>query len=181
MSSLFDSINSWEFKPYRRMGVTIDEEMFYAKILARFVEGLSPRKVLDVGCGNCLFSLVLKKRFPHLEITSLDLWNDEISVTEIRGYLRDVDTNLVQNLFPLPFRDDQFDLVYAPLYFYNVVKSRRDELAMEIFRVLGKNSFLILVDLEIVRNLRKSFLKAGFVERNYYANQGVFFSLMQKT
>lgn len=64
MSSLFESINSWEFKPYRRMGVTIDEEMFYAKILARFVEGLGPRKVLDVGCGNCLFSLVLKKMFP---------------------------------------------------------------------------------------------------------------------
>ncbi|MCG3110023.1 hypothetical protein L3N51_02320 [Metallosphaera sp. J1] len=163
------------------MGVTIDEELFYAKILTKFVGGLGPRHVLEVGCGNCLFTLVLKRSFPSMEITSLDLWDDEISLPEVKGYLRDVDNNLVQNLFPLPFRDGNFDLVYAPLYFYNVVKSRRDELASEIYRVLNRNSFLVIVDLEIVRNLRKSFLKAGFLERNYYANQGVFFSLMQKT
>ncbi|AWS00459.1 methyltransferase domain-containing protein [Metallosphaera hakonensis JCM 8857 = DSM 7519] len=180
MSSLFESIKSWEFRPYRRMGVTIDEEMFYAKLLGKFASSLNPSRVLDVGCGNCLFTLVLKTSFPELEIASLDLWNDEMTVAEVKGYLKNVDSNLIQNLFPLPFRDDYFDLVYAPLYFYNVTRDRREELALELFRVVKPRSFLVIIDLEIVRNLRKSFLKAGFEERTYYANQGVFFSLMEK-
>ncbi|MEM4079886.1 MAG: class I SAM-dependent methyltransferase, partial [Metallosphaera sp.] len=129
----------------------------------------------------CLFTLVLKSTFPKIEISSLDLWNDEMTIGDVKGYMKGVDANIIQNLFPLPFREGSFDLVYAPLYFYNVTRERRDELAGEVHRVVKPGSFAMIIDLEIVRNLRKSFMKVGFKEVNYYANQGVFFSLMQKS
>ncbi|QKR00618.1 class I SAM-dependent methyltransferase [Metallosphaera tengchongensis] len=181
MSSLFESIHAWDYKPYRRMGVTVDEELFYSKILTKFVEVINPSNVLEIGCGNCLFTLTLKTMLPKLNLTSLDLWNDEITTQEVRGYLRGVDHQLVQNLFPLPFRDGFFDLVYVPLYFYNVTRNLREDLSKEIHRVIKSNGFLILIDLEIVRKMRKSFLNAGFKERDYRVNQGIFFSLMEKT
>ncbi|EZQ04909.1 methyltransferase type 11 [Candidatus Acidianus copahuensis] len=180
MSSIFDSIHSWNFKPYRRMGVTIDEEIFYAKMLSKYVESLSPSKILEIGCGNGIFSLTLKKTFPKLDLLSLDLWNDEMRIPEVKGYLSEVDSNMVQNLFPLPTRDSYFDVVYAPLYFYNLPRSRRDEAASEVVRVIKPGGYLILIDLEIVRNMRNSFQKVGLIEKDYHVAQGVFFSLLQK-
>ncbi len=176
MSSIFDSLNAWNVKPFRRMGVTIDEEIYFAKSLLKDVE--SPRLVLEIGGGNCLVSEMLRRSGKAREVISVDTWEEEITVNDVKSYAGGV--NLVKNLFPLPFRDESVDMVYSVLYFYNVKREARRELAKEIFRVLKANGKFILVEPEIVRNMRKDFAAAGFKEESYRSEQAVFFSKMVK-
>ncbi|MEM3292518.1 MAG: methyltransferase domain-containing protein [Saccharolobus sp.] len=171
MSSLFDSLNAWSYKVCRRMGMTIDEELFYAKMLNKIVKGkVKYSSALEIGCCNCLFSLNLGNTI------SIDLW-DEIPLEEVKKY---ASSQLVQNLFPLPFRDNTFDLIYSPIFFSNLKRDVRKELAKDVYRVIRKeNGILILIDLEIFRKIRKEFIEIGFEEKDYYTYQGVFFSIMQ--
>ncbi len=177
MSSLFDNINAWKYKPFRRMGITIDEELRVAKLLASVLDKLPHDKVLEIGCGNCLVSLIIKNKIKS-ELTSIDVWGEGISYADVKDYLNGVDINLITNLFPLPFRDKSFDVVYAALYFYNRTRKDRRELSNEVYRVIKDNGYLILVEPEIVRNMRRDF--SGFKEIIYFVDQAIFFSVMNK-
>ncbi|MCI2414055.1 MAG: class I SAM-dependent methyltransferase [Candidatus Aramenus sp.] len=176
MSSIFDSLNSWNVKPFRRMGVTIDEEIYFARSLLKDVE--SSRLVLEIGGGNCLVSEIIRRSGKAREVVSVDTWNEEITINDVKSYIKGVE--LVRNLFPLPFRDESLDMVYSVLYFYNVKRENRRELAREVYRVLKKGGKFILVEPEIVRNMRKDFISAGFKEESYRSEQAVFFSKMVK-
>ncbi len=168
MSSLFDSLHAWNYKVCRRMGMTIDEEFFYAKLLGKILRDRTYSRALEIGCCNCLFSLNLKN------VISIDFWN-EIPMEEVKKYSN---SELVQNLFPLPFKNDSFDLIYSPLFFSNVKRDVRKELAKEVYRVIKKDGTLILIELELLKKLRKDFIELGFQEREYYVYQGIFFSIM---
>jgi ubiquinone/menaquinone biosynthesis C-methylase UbiE len=176
MSSLFDSIKAWKYKPSRRMGITIDEEIRVAKLLTSLISRLPYNKVLEIGCGNCLVSSMVKKYVKS--IIAIDTWGEEITYYDIKDYTKDVDINLIANLFPLPFRDESFDLAYAVLYFYNRIRKDRKELAKEVSRVIKNNGYFILIEPEIIRNMRRDF--QSFKEVGYFVDQGIFFSIMEK-
>ncbi|WP_236750607.1 methyltransferase domain-containing protein [Acidianus sp. HS-5] len=180
MSSIFDSINSWNYKPFRRMGITICEEVRIGKLVSSFIKRLNPRRVLEIGCGNCLVTLSVEKEVKPPSLVSIEVWNNEITDKEVKNYLRGEDSNLVENLFPLPFKDKTFDLAYSALYFYNTVRKERSTLAGEVSKVIKDKGYFILIEPEIVRNIRKDFFNAGFSEVEYHVDQGIFFSLMVK-
>ncbi|AWR97915.1 methyltransferase domain-containing protein [Acidianus sulfidivorans JP7] len=179
MSSIFDSINAWQYKPFRRMGVTIDEEIYYAKILGNILDSDKDKLILEIGCGNCLISSYLKEK--GLNIFSIENWNEEMSLDEIKKYKIMCKLNLIQNLFPLPFRDNSFDVVYSALYFYNVSKSKRKEYIKDIQRVLKNDGKFVLLDVELMRGIRKDFTSEGFKEDYFTTNQGVFISVLKKS
>jgi phospholipid N-methyltransferase len=178
MSSIFDSIKAWNIKPFRRMGVTIDEEIYFARSLSKDVEGVNPKNVIEIGGGNCLVSMILRNKI-RSEIFSLDTWNEEISVDDVKKYTSG-NVNLINNLFPLPFRKESVDLAYSILYFYNVPKAIRKNFAEELFNSIKKGGYFILAEPEIVRNMRKDFFSVGFEEVSYRSEQAVFFSKMIK-
>ena len=167
MSSLFDSLHAWNYKVCRRMGMTIDEEILYAKFLRKLLKPYS--KALEIGGCNCLFSLDLKG------VITIDIWN-EIPLEEVKKYAK---SQLVENLFPLPFRDNSFDLIYSPLFFSNVKRDARKEMAKEVYRVIKERGTLILIEIELLRKMRKDFFDLGFQEKGYYVYQGIFFSIME--
>lgn len=176
MSSIFDSLNSWDVKPYKRMGVTIDEEIYFGKIILKLVEKYKPKLVLDLACANCLISKMVKERLK--EVIAIDDWIDD-DMNKFVNYVKGR-VSVIRNLFPLPFRDSSFDMIYTVLYFYNIPKKNRKERVEEIRRVLKRDGILVLVDLEIVRSMRKDFLANEFNEIEFYEDQGVFISVMRK-
>ncbi len=178
MSSIFDSIKSWDIKPFRRMGVTIDEEIYFAKSLFKDIEGFNGRTIVEIGGGNCVVSLVLKSKIKN-DILSLDMWSEEIKIEDAKKYSQG-NIDLLNNLFPLPFRKDSIDLAYSVLYFYNVPRQIRKNLAEDLFVTIKKGGYFILAEPEIVRNMRKDFINAGFREVSYRSSQAVFFSKMIK-
>lgn len=178
MSSIFDSIRAWEYKPFRRMGVTIDEEIYFAKIIGNLLENVKNSKILEIGCGNCLISSYLKQK--GLNVFSIENWNEEMSISEIKKYKGVEKLDLIQNLFPLPFRKSSFGVIYSVLYFYNVPRSGRKELIKEIKEALKDEGQLILLDIESMRNMRKDFVAEGFKEEKFTTNQGIFISVMKK-
>lgn len=178
MSSIFDSIRAWDIKPFRRMGVTIDEEIYFAKSILKDIEGFNGKRIVEIGGGNCVISLLLKTKL-RKEILSLDTWNEEIKISDVKKYSHG-NIDLLNNLFPLPFRKDSIDLAYSVLYFYNVPRLTRKNLAEDLFTVLNKGGYFILAEPEIVRNMRKDFFNVGFKEISYRSEQAVFFSKMVK-
>jgi len=178
MSSIFDSIRSWDIKPFRRMGVTIDEEIYFAKSLLKDFEGINLKRIVEIGGGNCVISLVLKNKLQN-EILSIDTWNEEIKIDDAKKYSQGK-INLLNNLFPLPFRRESVDLAYSVLYFYNVPRLTRKNLAEDLFLTIKKGGYFILAEPEIVRNMRKDFFNVGFKEISYRSEQAVFFSKMIK-
>ncbi|BAB65882.1 class I SAM-dependent methyltransferase [Sulfurisphaera tokodaii] len=175
MSSLFDSINAYDVKPFKRMGVTIDEEIYYAKLLMNFLSRFNLNKVLEIACGNCLIFMYARKIAK--QIYAIDDWKGE----DINKWTKGVKDNvtIVQNLFPLPFRSSFFDAVYSFLYFYNVTKKERKDKIEEIYRVLKSDGILVLADIDIMRSIRKDFL-TYFDEVEFYIDQGIFISIMKK-
>jgi hypothetical protein len=162
------------------MGATICEELRIGKLVSSIIKRINPKKVLEIGCGNCLVTLSVEKETKLPSLISIEVWNEEITDKEVKDYLIDEDYNLVENLFPLPFKEKSFDLAYSVLYFYNKIRKERSDLANEVKQSNKGYGYFILIELEIVRNMRKDFFNAGLSEVEYHVDQGIFFSLMKK-
>lgn len=87
------------------IGERLFERLSYLKI--------SPRFVLDLGCGTGLFTQLLKKQYPQAEIIGLDLAHSMLLESKKKqGWLRK--WPLVNgDMTELPFADGLFDLVFA--------------------------------------------------------------------
>ena len=63
-------------------------------------------KVLDVGCGNCDLFTEIKGRRPKLKLTGIDFSRTAIAKGKKKGF------NVIrQSIPPLPFKDNEFDVV----------------------------------------------------------------------
>src|ERR1700730_14165601 len=61
--------------------------------------------ILDVGCGNGIFTNMLAEKFPHLKVVALDRSETALSFVKTEKYLGEIDK--------IPFGDRQFDCVVA--------------------------------------------------------------------
>lgn len=68
--------------------------------------------LLDMGAGSGKFSILLKRRFPHLKITSVDLSPDNIKTMTHNAKRAHVQITPTQgSVTQLPFEDNHFDLI----------------------------------------------------------------------
>ncbi len=97
--------------------------------------------VLDVGCGTGMVPYLLKKRYPHINITGIDLSEKMLHIAQKR--LKNV--SLIKgDVTQLPFKDNQFDLVttcYTLRNFPNIHPSLQ-----EIFRVVRPSGSVLILD-----------------------------------
>jgi len=63
----------WQWDRHRYWADSIAATRFRQVILARLIEHLKPRRVLEVGCGNGINLILLACRFPEIEFSGLEL------------------------------------------------------------------------------------------------------------
>lgn len=115
------------------IGKRLFERLAYLKI--------TPRNILDLGCGSGLFSLQLKKYYPKAQIISFDLASGMLhEVKKKQGFWRR--WPLVQgDMNHLPFNSESIDLIFS-----NQVIHWTNEIPIvlkEINRVMSPHACLI--------------------------------------
>ncbi len=99
-------------------------------------------KVLDCGCGDGFYIMVLRELYPSLEITGIDY--DEKILDKAKKYIKqDGITKLIKSeVYDLPFKDNYFDKIILS----EVLEHLENENSglKEIYRVLKKNGRLII-------------------------------------
>ena len=87
------------------MGTRLFERLDYLKI--------SPRYVLDLGCGSGYFTALLKKRYPKATVIGLDLVMDMLKVAKQKQGWFSKWPLVAADMQHLPFAAGTFDLVFA--------------------------------------------------------------------
>ena len=125
------------------------------------LDGTPPRTVLDIGCGRGAVAIAAALKFPHAQVTGIDLWrsvdqsgNDPSATTanaQANG-VQDRLTLLTADMTDLPLPDAAYDLVTASLSIHNVKSADGRRAAVEqAWRCLSPGGRLVLVDLPRIR------------------------------
>lgn len=174
----------WLWHGRRMLAVDTGATRVRQLLIARVVERIKPRSVLEVGCGNGINLILLACRFPEVAFTGIELteaghraalnFQKEAALPEaMREYaplpLADPTafrriTFLQGNAAQLPFADGQFDLVFSVLALEQMERIRRQVL-LEFARVAGRHTLMI----EPFRDVN-----AAFWRRSYVFGRGYF-------
>ena len=101
-------------------------------------------KILDAGCGNGDFSILLAQQFPASRITGADYSEDMIAVCEQAKKDNDID-NIefkVADLVNTTFDDNEFDITVCVNTIHLVHKKDLDKAIKEIARITKKTVIL---------------------------------------
>jgi ubiquinone/menaquinone biosynthesis C-methylase UbiE len=114
--------------------------------LTRVNGGARTARLLDIGCGTGIFLREVKRNWPRLSVTGLDLSAPYLALA--RRALRDWSrVKLVEGAAEaMPFEPGQFDIVTSIYLFHELPASVRRSVVDEIRRVLKPGGTLILVD-----------------------------------
>ncbi|WP_050997086.1 MULTISPECIES: class I SAM-dependent methyltransferase [Frankia] len=117
--------------------------------------GVSPRRVLDVGCGTGSLLTLMKRHYPAATLAGVDPAPGMISVASRSG----VPATLARaGAAALPFSDAEFDLVTSTLSFHHWADQRAG--VAEVGRVLAPGGVFVLADFHAVGFLRPFFTLA---------------------
>jgi ubiquinone/menaquinone biosynthesis C-methylase UbiE len=113
--------------------------------LDKLLEEKKERTLLDVGCGGGQSAIRLKRLYPHLQLTGIDLSTDQIARARQRAQRRGLSVQFkVADAQALPYPDASFDVVYS----FGSAKHWPDPLKGigECWRVLKPGGELLITD-----------------------------------
>lgn len=84
-------------------------DRFHAKV-TDIVVGLSPRTLLDAGCGEGFVADILQTAIPDARITGFDVREDCVKLAQLRNPRG---TFAAGDIYNIAFPDDTFDVVYS--------------------------------------------------------------------
>jgi ubiquinone/menaquinone biosynthesis C-methylase UbiE len=164
--SRFDKYaKDYDYKVNSAIELSGESVDFFSKLKAnltrRYLRDVTPRSILDFGCGVGLSSRSLADAMPEAHVTGFDLSRKSIEVSRRQSegktshisYLVSTGTNL-------PYADGKFDLAFASCVFHHMDQEKRSQSSFEIFRVLAPGSPFFLFEhnpynpltLRVVRN-----------------------------
>ena len=111
--------------------------------LLNLVKGIEPRQsVLDFGCGCGRTLLWLIRQFPDTRFHGTDV--DAEAIEWRRRNLRSAEFRVNSPLPPLPYDDEQFDLIYALSVFTHLSDAHQRSWLPELRRILCRGGTLLL-------------------------------------
>lgn len=155
-------LKPWIWRGQRLYASSLGATRFRQVILARILERLKPRSVLEVGCGDGINLILLACRFPEIRFTGLELTPEGYKAATdfqkadrlpeaMQAYapLPLVDPSAFRSIrfvqgtaADLPFPDNLFDLTMTVLALEQMERIR-DEAIREIVRVTRGHSLMI--------------------------------------
>ncbi|MCT2898586.1 methyltransferase domain-containing protein [Lentilactobacillus buchneri] len=145
------------------------------KIIRRVVKSLNipdNSKVLDLGTGHGAVLLEVAKRLKRPgKVIGIDIWQ---SVDQSNNSKTEAQLNIDQakvsevakvqtaSMTKLPFRDSDFDDVFASFAIHNVKPKGQRELAIsEALRVLKPGGRLVIIDMEHIGEFKRALIQNG--------------------
>jgi len=121
---------------------------------------ITPKKILDYGCGNCLLYPHIKKRYPNAEYDGIDLSERMLEAGKQR-FGSDKNFNVSQqDGEQLDFKDGLFDLIICRGSLHHLPDPSKG--LQEMHRILAKGGELIItepVSNIVVKSMRKLLYK----------------------
>lgn len=74
---------------------------------------MTPRTILDIGCGPGPFLNQLAERYPNAEIVALDIAHSMLSMVKSKQTANDVWHAINADMHQMPFASEQFDLIFS--------------------------------------------------------------------
>lgn len=103
--------------------------------------------VLDIGCGTGTLAVLLKRRYPAIEVTGLDPDPRALAVAARKARRANVPIRFDRGFGDaLPYADATFDRVFSSMMFHHVPKDEKPRVLAEARRVLKSGGRLELVD-----------------------------------
>jgi len=103
------------------------------------------QRVLDLGCGTGLLTMIIKQSIPNAQVTGLD--GDEKVLNIARVKSRGVDIQWDRALaFDMPYADNSFDVVLSSFVTHHLTSVEKVRAFREVHRVLRPNGGFHIVD-----------------------------------
>jgi ubiquinone/menaquinone biosynthesis C-methylase UbiE len=110
----------------------------------------SARRVLDIGCGTGTFAVLLKKRFPKVEIIGLDPDQKALARAKRKSERAGVSIQFDQGFADeLHYESGSFDVVFSSFMFHHLDGKDREKVLHELRRVLKPAGTFYLLDFEV--------------------------------
>ena len=138
------------YDPFVR--VVARERTFKGRLIARL--GLRPGdRVLDVGCGTGTLAVMIKRRYPDVEVTGIDSDGDVLERARRKASEAGAQATFQKAMATeLPFADTFFERVTSTLMAHHLASVDKARMFGEMRRVLTVNGELHLVDLGPARS-----------------------------
>ena len=108
--------------------------------------GIRTARLVDIACGTGAFLAEVKRNYPRLAVTGVDLSPHYLSVARRRLSSWSRATLIEANAEHLPFADASADVVTCIYLFHELPRSARKAVAAEIRRVLKPGGKFVYVD-----------------------------------
>ena len=128
------------------VALTTREKTFKRQLLdqARIEAG---SKVLDVGCGTGTLTTLIKTRQPRAMVSGLDGDPAIIKLATVKAARAGLEIQFDEGLsFDLPYREDQFDIIFSTLFFHHLTRDNKVRTLAEVLRVLNPGGKLHICD-----------------------------------
>ncbi|HEU5380748.1 MAG TPA: class I SAM-dependent methyltransferase [Ktedonobacteraceae bacterium] len=106
-------------------------------------------RLLDIGCGPGDWALDVAARYPHVQITGIDISQLMVSYATTEAANRElfnVDFQVMDALEPLPFADESFDVINIRVAVGFVPRERWSALFSECKRLVRRGGLLISIE-----------------------------------
>lgn len=142
-----------------------------AKSMMEDVKWTGAEKVLDVGCGRGLLTIMAARKVPDGSVTGIDVWSQEqLSENSLFGAEENARIERMNHLISfadgdavsLEFSKNSFDKVISSLVIHGIAKRPdRDKAVEEMIRVLKPGGELAILDILHTREYEKVMVAKG--------------------
>ena len=110
----------------------------------------SAERVLDIGCGTGTFAVLIKQRFPAVEVVGLDPDQKALARAKRKSQRSGVSIRFDQGFADeLQYESASFDVVFSSFMFHHLEGKNREKTLREVRRVLKPAGSFCLLDFEV--------------------------------
>ena len=128
-------------------------------------------RVFDLGCGTGTLAVMIKRRFPQVEIVGLDPDPKALARARKKAAREDLAIQFDEGFGDqLPYPAASFDRVFSSLMFHHLQAEEKENTLREVHRVLKPGGEFHMMDLEGPEDTSSGGHKPGWFERLLHAH-----------
>ncbi|HTZ41670.1 MAG TPA: class I SAM-dependent methyltransferase [Candidatus Omnitrophota bacterium] len=141
-------------------------------------------KILDIGCGNGLYTIGLANKITTGKVYGIDIWDKkDLSNNSLKAIQENIKSSHLENKIILKSEDmrnmtlknEFFDVIVASFSIHNIKNNQERKKAFdEINRVVKKSGKVAIIDFKNIKKYKKYFTEHGFKLDHESCAWGVF-------